>query len=84
MLAACGGKKPPVGAEVDPVQLRRDFSPAVGTARADVEAVLGAPTWTSLTKNGEDYALYQIEGAPEGIIKGVVYAKDGTVLHIYR
>lgn len=73
----------PVG-DIDMVELRTNFMPAEGMHRVDVESVLGNPTWTGRTKDGEKIALYQVEGAPEGVIRSIVYDRSGNVLRVYR
>lgn len=85
LVAGCAGRQaaaPEV--DLDMVEVRTNFQPLVGMHRVDVESVLGVPTWTGETKDGENISLYQVEGAPEGVIRSIVYDRDGNVLRVYR
>ncbi len=92
-LMGCGGAKPIVAIveeptapapAPDPVATRIAYQPTAGVTRAEAEAVIGPASWTGWTKEGNLLCRYQIEGAPEGIVKSIIYDRDGKAVEWYR
>lgn len=96
-VAGCGGRKAKAAPDVSTVEPKAEapadkdawkkawaFELREGMSRAEVEAALGKPAHSGVTKEGNAYVMYSPEGAPEGYYRSVVYTKEGTVITWYR
>jgi len=77
-LAGCHGSKARITPPGDDAwKEKMKFEITEGMPRWQVEAELGQPTQTGMTKEGNQYVMYKIEGAPDGYYRSVVYNKKG-------